>query len=190
MTKEQLKDGDRLILRNGEIGYFIGNHGIVIQGGPTYNFDHYSDDLIDRWNGDIYDIVKVERIQPLLDMKQVQFTRNNGSVMQIFIKEDWNYDYKKAFTFDYQTIWEREESKPYEVDNFPSIKEQERMVEFIKSFKEEKALYMNLIDKIMHTVINSEFDENEYKEQLIKKIRNIKIQFDDAKFSRINRSNK
>ncbi|MDY0194362.1 MAG: hypothetical protein RBR93_12695 [Aliarcobacter butzleri] len=131
-TKDMLKDGDRLTLRNGDV-YYYGND-YMYNANEIISLDYsYDSNLIHNIgkceNGEPYkefDIVKVERIQL---PKHIQW--------EILINQRIDMeDYINHF-LTYQTIWEREESKPYEVDNFPSIKEQERMVEFKKSFNEE-----------------------------------------------------
>ena len=139
MNKSKLKDGDKLTLRNGEIGYFIGNHGIVIQGGTTYNFDHYLDDLIDRWNGDIYDIVKVERIQisPYTVVRQ-SYVDCPAEMFNEYLT--------------YQTIWERETrlEQPKKIEPMQNIVNRQ----------DGDATFMNMLANKINELIERENQRN------------------------------
>lgn len=117
MKKEQLKSGDRLTLRNGDIGYLILENGISIVKGMTYNFDYYLDDLTDRWNGEEYDIVKVERIQVDFD------ALNKNMIHKINPEIDSPGSYAEYIqnrvnnNLSYRTIWERELTNLLKKDN-------------------------------------------------------------------------
>lgn len=89
MTKDQLKDGDRLTLRNGNISFY------------NNEYDDYSYDNNLIYLGGYYpeyDIVKVERIQ--VDKEALEDCINEKGKADI---DDINEN------LTYQTIWERDE---------------------------------------------------------------------------------
>lgn len=95
MTKQELKDGDRLTLRNGEV-YHYNNYMLTqlnVECPDTYKIGEYKDDLTELMDTTDYDIVKVERIQ-LPDTTWI------GIYQYI---DDLNND------LTYQTIWEIDE---------------------------------------------------------------------------------
>ena len=102
-TKDMLKDGDKLTLRNG--GSYIYDSGEFM-----YENDDINNDLTDTINGKGFDIVKVERIQvPDIEaFAKLEYISANGYYKQ---EQQLFYKHNKERinnNLTYQTIWERD----------------------------------------------------------------------------------